>query len=57
MKQINRRVKGSEKFWSTPGGEALLTLRAASLSDASSLFSPRLYVPSRLGCREYRSAA
>ena len=57
VKQINRRVKGSEKFWSTPGGEALLTLRAASLSDASTLFSPRLYAPSRLGCREYRSAA
>jgi hypothetical protein len=25
---INRRVKGSEKFWSEPGAEAILQLRA-----------------------------
>jgi len=33
VKQINRRVKGTEKFWSTIGGEAILTLRADYLSD------------------------
>jgi hypothetical protein len=33
IKQINRRVKGSEKFWLTDGAEAMLQLRAAQLSD------------------------
>jgi hypothetical protein len=33
IKQINRRVKGSEKFWLTDGAEAILQLRAAQLSD------------------------
>jgi hypothetical protein len=33
VKQINRRVKGSEKFWSQVGGEAILTMRAEYLSD------------------------
>ena len=33
IKQINQRVKGSEKFWSEPGGEALLQLRADQLCD------------------------
>lgn len=33
IKQINRRVKGSEKFWLTGGAEAMLQLRAAQLSD------------------------
>lgn len=32
IKQINRRVKGSEKFWLTGGAEAMLQLRAAQLS-------------------------
>jgi hypothetical protein len=32
IKQINRRVKGSEKFWLEGGAEALLQLRAAQLS-------------------------
>ena len=32
VKQINRRVKGSEKFWSTEGGEAILGLRGDYLS-------------------------
>lgn len=34
VKQINRRVKGSEKFWSTEGGEAILRLRSDYLSDS-----------------------
>lgn len=32
IKQINRRVKGSEKFWLECGAEAVLQLRAAHLS-------------------------
>jgi hypothetical protein len=32
IKQINRRVKGSEKFWLGGGAEAVLQLRAAQLS-------------------------
>ena len=28
IKMINRRVKGSEKFWSEPGAEAILQLRS-----------------------------
>jgi ribosomal protein S20 len=32
IKQINRRVKGSEKFWLEDGAEAILQLRAAQLS-------------------------
>jgi hypothetical protein len=31
IKQINRRVKGSEKFWLEGGAEAMLQLRAAQL--------------------------
>jgi hypothetical protein len=33
IKMINRRVKGSEKFWSEGGAEAILQLRADSLSE------------------------
>jgi hypothetical protein len=33
IKQINRRVKGSEKFWLSCGAEAILQLRAAQLSE------------------------
>jgi len=33
VKQINERVKGTEKFWSEGGGEALLQLRADALGD------------------------
>jgi hypothetical protein len=33
VKQIGRRVKGSEKFWSEEGAEAVLQLRADHLSD------------------------
>ncbi|MBV8487028.1 MAG: hypothetical protein JO161_02000 [Planctomycetaceae bacterium] len=37
IKRINRRVKGSEKFWSEPGAEAILQLRADSLSETQVL--------------------
>jgi len=33
IKQINRRIKGSEKFWLEGGAETILQLRAAQLSD------------------------
>jgi hypothetical protein len=33
IKQINRRVKGTEKFWLDGGAEAILQLRAAYLSE------------------------
>ena len=33
VKQFNRRVKGTEKFWSEEGAEALLQLRADYLSE------------------------
>ena len=37
LKQINQRVKGSKKFWTTAGGEALLQLRADQISDTQPL--------------------
>jgi len=33
IKQLNRRVKGSEKFWLEQGAEAILQVRAAYLSE------------------------
>jgi hypothetical protein len=33
IKMMNKRVKGSEKFWSEPGAEAILQLRADYLSE------------------------
>jgi len=37
MKQINQRVKGTEKFWCAEGAEAILQLRADILSDSRPL--------------------
>jgi len=37
VKQINQRVKGTEKFWSETGSEAVLQLRADYLSDGEPL--------------------
>ena len=37
IKQINRRVKGTEKFWSSGGADALLQLAADYLSDTRPL--------------------
>jgi hypothetical protein len=39
IKQINARVKGTEKFWGQPSSEAVLQLRADSLSDSDPLAS------------------
>ena len=37
IKQMNQRVKGTEKFWSEPGSEAILQLRADLLSETNPL--------------------
>ena len=37
VKQINRQVKGTEKFWKFPGAEALLQLVADDLSETQPL--------------------
>ena len=37
IKQLSRRVKGTEKFWNSPTVEAILQLRADSLSDSKPL--------------------
>ena len=37
IKRVNRRVKGTEKFWSPVGAEAILQLRADLLSDTDPL--------------------
>lgn len=39
IKQINRRVKGSEKFWSRRSSEGILQLRADYLSDSAPIKS------------------
>jgi hypothetical protein len=39
IKRINQRVKGSEKFWSEEGAEAMLQLRADTLSETQPLAS------------------
>ncbi len=58
VKQINRRVKGTEKFWSEDGAEALLQLRADQLSDDQPLeaFWQRRQ-EAATGQRRYRPAA
>jgi hypothetical protein len=39
VKLINRRIKGSEKFWLQPESECVLQLRADHLSDSKPLSS------------------
>jgi hypothetical protein len=58
VKQVNRRVKGTEKFWSETGAEALLQLRADYLSDGQPLeaFWQRRQ-ETATGQRRYRPAA
>jgi len=58
VKQINQRVKGTEKFWSEDGGEAILQLRADHLSDTEPLvefWERRQH--NATGQREYRKAS
>jgi hypothetical protein len=58
VKQVNRRVKGTEKFWSEAGAEALLQLRADQLRDDQPLdtFWQRRQ-ESATGQRRYHPAA
>jgi hypothetical protein len=58
VKEVNRRVKGTEKFWSEEGAEALLQLRADHLSDDQPLdaFWQRRQ-ETATGQRRYRPAA
>jgi hypothetical protein len=57
VKQINRRMKGTEKFWSQ-GSESMLTLVADHLSDTPTLSRFWRNRPHRLtGCRDYQSHA
>ena len=58
MKQINQRVKGTEKFWCEDGAEAVLQLRADILSDDRPLdaFWERREA-SQTGQRRYSKAA
>jgi hypothetical protein len=58
VKQFNQRVKGTEKFWSEEGAEALLQLRADHLSDDQPL--ERFWQArqdTQTGQRSYRMAA
>jgi hypothetical protein len=60
IKQINRRVKGSEKFWLNGGAEAMLQLRAAYLSQddrASAYWSRPRPRPSAASRARLRRAA
>jgi histone H3/H4 len=58
IKMINRRVKGSEKFWSEPGAEAVLQLRADYLSETEIMSRFWLEREAQASCgRPYRRAA
>jgi hypothetical protein len=56
VKQVSRRVKGTEKFWSSVGGETILRLRGEALSDDQPL---RQHLQNRAhsanGTRTYRA--
>lgn len=57
VKQVSRRVKGTEKFWSTDGGEALLRLRGDYISDSKPMDAYwKQTAKNADGCRAYLSA-
>src|SRR5262249_1793080 len=58
VKQVNRRGKGTEKFWSEDGAEAILQFRAEQLRQTRPLeaFWPRRQ-EAATGQRRYRPAA
>ena len=60
IKQVNRRIKGSEKFWLKGGAEAVLQVRAAYLSQDDRprrlWDQPRPYARS-VGAKRLRPAA
>jgi hypothetical protein len=56
IKQINTRVKGTEKFWNQTSGNAVLQLRADSLSDSRPLDSFwRRWRNQQTGANTYRT--
>jgi hypothetical protein len=58
VKQLNRRVKGSEKYWSERGSEAILQLVADQLSSSQPLDEFWRERPQRQdGCRTYATSA
>lgn len=58
VKQFNKRVKGTEKFWSEAGAEALLQLRADHLSGEATMQTFwQTRQSTQTGQRPYRKAA
>lgn len=58
MKQINARVKGTEKFWEAENADALLQLRADTLSDSKPLDAFwRRWQERQSGANHYRTLA
>lgn len=58
IKQLSRRVKGTEKFWNRSTAEAILQLRADSLSDSQPLQAFWLRWQQQItGMNRYRTAA
>lgn len=58
VKQLNRRIKGSEKYWSERGGEAVLQLAADQLSTSQPLDAFwRKRTERQLGYRTYAKSA
>jgi hypothetical protein len=57
VKQVGRRVKGTEKFWSAAGGDQLLALRGDAVSDGSRLDQfLRQFSQPTTGMRDYAIA-
>lgn len=58
IKQINQRIKGTEKFWRRDSGDAVLQLRADTLSDSEPLrpFWER-WQAQQTGSNRYHAAA
>jgi hypothetical protein len=56
VKQINQRVKGSEKFWTEQGAEAILQLRADQLSEGGLDGFWQRRQAAATGQRRYRSS-
>ena len=58
VKQVNRRLKGSEKFWSDEGSEALLQLVADEISTTQPMTEFwRTRAENQTGCRAYAKHA
>lgn len=58
IKQVNHRVKGTEKFWCRESGEPVLQLRADSLSDSRPLdFFWNRWQSQQTGANRYQTAA